>query len=755
MRRSLYLPVILVVIAWILISNALVYAESKTLGSTTNPGDIQLVVDDLGSVRFLSNDSGVVHDQWFCPGTDPSNGVVIGFNDGSARQFRTRFFTAGSSVTPIHNTVVGGTVVTEYRLGSGSTDPLVTQRVSLDSTNRLYDISWTIEVPPEGTDITALTLVHGGDTNLLGNDSGFGSWNAAANTVSVHPDLSVGAGEMSLVGITTPQGYEARTYTSIRTDGNALSLTNSVSASTVDIGMAMQWDVGALGAGNSVTIYSVVSLSTTSATPTPTPGPGTPSATPTSTRTPTATNTHTPTATASPSSTPTSTATGTPTNTPTITPSSTPLISPTVTPTGAFTAIPTATATPTSTPTETPSLQSTPDPGTPLVEPPVFDEPGRGGRTSPRPLLTGIAPAQASVTILIDGLFVGRVAVGDDGTFRYGVESPLAVGPHEVKGKTVLDDGSESVLSVPITLIIRREALLDFDGDGVTDITGHATRHNRVHFRTFGSVSRAVVRESLDGRYPACADYDGDGQWDHAAVGVSQGQLQWSVRLSGSGRRHRIAFGRSGDTALVGCRFGANGAYTVALMRGRSVQFRTFDGSSRGSFSVEAADLRTIVGCGDVDGDGVDEFFVSNRDTRAVDRVTAVDRFGRRRYVGRITRFSHGFVARDGSSAAPLLGAIRGAGMDAKSSELRALRGTFEFPLLQLPSSLDVASGTFEQEDGVSLTTGVTWQKRGTSGVLRMLAYERDATQASQLPLGYRLTKPQDSRRVAGSRVSR
>ena len=748
-----------------------VFAASQTLGSTANPGDVQLVVDDLGAVRFRSNDSGVIHDQWLFTGTDPSNGVIIGFNDGNAKKFRSRFFTAGAFVTPVSNISSGTTVTTVYRLGNTATDPVVTQFVALDTNNRLYDISWTIEVPSGGTNITSLQLIHGGDTNLLGDDFGSGSWKATTRTVSVHPDLAVGSGSLSLDGVTPPTAYDAVTYTQLRNNGNSLTLTNSVSASIVDIGMAMQWNIGSLSAGNSVTIRSTVSLSTTSATATPTPAAGTPSATPTHTRTPTPIATETGTPTGSP--TPTWTATQSPT--PSVAPSSTPTVTPTATetggvaPTATFTLTPTdtptftptethtgtATATPTTTPSGTPSFNSTPDPGIGSIQPPIFDPPAGGVTRYSRPILTGIAPTGAWVRIFIDGVHVGDTAVKDDGTFSFQVPAPLAVGEHEVKGKTIVSDGGESSFSLAIIVTIRRDAVLDFDADGLTDVTGHSVRGNRIVFRAVLSSSQRVISESVEGWFPAPADYDGDGAWDYGGVGVSNGALRWSITLSGSGATRGVSFGTSGDIVLAGCRFGDDGHSTLAVMRGRHIRFRTLHGSSRGAFSVEASDLRQVIGCGDVDGDGVDELILSNRETRKVDRVTAVTRVGTRREVSNVSKFINGFIAREWTSGAPVLGALRGSGRDRKSSELRALRGTFEFPVVQLPSSLDVASGTFMRSDRASLTSGITWQSRGTLDVLRLLANEKDPTKVLKLSKGYRVTKPQDSRRVAGSRVRR
>lgn len=779
-RRACAVLVFLVWWSWLSID--VVLAEKQTLGTTTNPGDIQLVVDDLGAVRFRSNDAGVVNDQWFWTGTDPSNGVIIAFNDGSAKKYRSRFFTAGTVVTPISNTQVGGTVTTVYRLGGLETDPFVTQTVTLDSSNKLYDISWTIQIPSGGASVTGLQMAHGGDTYLLGNDNGFGSWNAITNTVSVHPDLSRGAGEINLIGVTPPQAHEANYYVTVRTNGNSLALSDSIAVSTVDIGMALQWNIGSLAAGHSTTIHSTVSVSTTAATPTPTPGPGTPSATPTSSRTatPTATFSTTPTFSSTPTETPTTTPTSSPLSTstalPTDTPQSSPSIAPTETsvatptptltftpvvpdsPTSTPTASPTATAVPVtptptlpSSPTGPPTFSSTPEPESAAIAPPVFDEP-QGVISSVRPLLTGRAPSNSKVQIFVDAVAVGTTRVSAQGAFSYHVVIPLAVGSHTVKGRTILSDGSKSVYSAPVTLVIRRGVVLDFDGDGLTDITGHQMTDHWVVSRSLltGSGPSPLVR--VPGRYPASADYDGDGVWDYGAVGVNHGGLRWSARLSGGRSSESLLFGRSGDTVIVGCRFGDAGEYSLAVLRGRRLSFRTWSGRSRGSFYVDAADLRKVVGCGDVDGDGIDEFVISNRTTRTIDRITAVDRTGKRRYVTNLSRFTHGFIARGESDEIPILGAIRGVGRDAKSSELRALRGTFEFPLLLLPSSLDVSSGTFRRNDASSVTTGITWQKRGSRSVLRMLGDENNPIPVFRLPPRFRLTKPQHHRRVAGSR---
>lgn len=372
--------------------------------------------------------------------------------------------------------------------------------------------------------------------------------------------------------------------------------------------------------------------------------------------------------------------------------------------------------------------------------------------SSVRPRLTGRAPSNSEVQIFIDAVEVGTARVSSQGTFLYDVRSPLAIGSHTVKGRTVVSNGSKSGYSEPITLVIRRGAVLDFDGDGLTDITGHRMTKDWVVSRSLLTGTDAPRSIRVAGRYPASADYDGDGIWDYGAVGITRGGLRWSARLSGSRSFESLLFGRSGDTVMVGCRFGDSGEYALAVLRGRRLSFRTWSGRTRGTLYVEASDLRKVVGCGDVDGDGIDEFIISNRDTRTIDRITAVDRTGKRRLVTNLAKFAHGFIARGERNEIPILGAIRGAGRDAKSSELRALRGAFEFPLLLLPSSLDVSSGTFKRNDASSVTTGITWQKRGSPAVLRMLDNETDPLPVFELPPRYRLTKPQHHRRVAGAR---
>ena len=732
--------VLMTAILWSLGFIAPVYAASQTVGTTTNPGDVQIVVDDLGAVRFVSNDNNQIQDQWICQNaecSDLSNGITIAFNDGASKQFRTRFFAAGTLVTPVSNTKDGNKVITVYRLGSAPSDPLVTQEVILDPPNRLYDIAWTISIPSGGVSITSLQFVHGGDTNLLGNDYGYGTWDASSHTVSVRPDPNEGSGEMSLIGVTPPDAFEARNYTQVKQRGETFSLANVVEPATVDIGMALQWNLNTLSAGGSVTIRNVVLLNTTTDPATPTPSAGTPAATATPTRTST------------PENTPTATATGTATNTPTSTISATP------TETATSTVTPTITVTPTVTSTATPGFNSTPDPGIGGVAPPVFDGLAGGATSASRPILKGSSTIGGSVSIMIDSVSVGSAPVAKDGTFSFQVPSPLAVGAHEVKGKTVLSDGSESAYSLPVIITVRREAVLDFDGDGITDLTGHTVRGARTIFQSLLSTSSKISSASIDGWFPAPADYDGDGRWDVGAIGVANEALIWSIKPSGTGVLTARSFGSSGDIALVGCRFGDSGEYSLAVVKGRYVRYRTLTGRSRGAFAVDASDMGQVLGCGDVDGDGVDELIVSTRESRGINRVTAVNRSGKRRYVKNISRFVNAFIAREVESGAPVLGALRGTGRDSKSSELRALRGTFDFPIVQLPSSLDVASGTFVRGDGASLTSGITWQRRGTRDVLRLLSLEKTPTKVLKLAKGYRVTKPQDSRRVAGSRGKR
>lgn len=316
------------------------WAAPQTVGSTANPGDVQVEVSDSGTIKFRSNDDGVVNDIWY---SGVATGAVFSFNDGSAKTFRTGYF-AGSTVTALSNSTVGNTITTTYRLGSAGTDPVVTQTVTLDTTAKTYTADWAIAVNVAGNPLSNLRFSYGGDISLVGDDFGYGAYNGV-NRLSVFPSASSGSGHFSMTSVTPHSHYQADFYATIVSNVNTTGLTDVVETGVVDIGMAMQWDLGNLATGASTTVSIIVKTSLSSSTPT-----ATPTRTPTSTSTPTrtATSTATPTATPTTTATHTATATATTTATPTVT----------LTPTPTATAQPTATPAP-ATPTAAPSATRT------------------------------------------------------------------------------------------------------------------------------------------------------------------------------------------------------------------------------------------------------------------------------------------------------------------------------------------------------------------------------------------------------------
>jgi hypothetical protein len=273
----------------------LAFAADQTVGSVAGTGEIQLIVSDNGLVRLRTNDGGVVNDLWF---GGEASATIFRFNDGATRVFKAGggYFDSGSppAVSAISNTTVGNTVTTQYRLGAGVNDPIVSQVVTLDIATRSYDISWSVDVQAAGTTISGLRIVYGGDASLLGDDNGTGEWNDDAKALSVLPLSIAGSGKVQLVGITVPSAYQANNQAQVRLSGSNTNLNNGVSVTTTDIAMAMQWNVGSINAGTSATVQARVTYGLSEQTPTPTPT-NTPTRTPTRTATPTATWTPTPT----------------------------------------------------------------------------------------------------------------------------------------------------------------------------------------------------------------------------------------------------------------------------------------------------------------------------------------------------------------------------------------------------------------------------------------------------------------------------
>ncbi len=303
-----FLKQILMAVAVLFCSLGEAFAADQVLGGTASDGRLRLTISDNGAIKVERHNGSVFQEFWY-PG--PSTGIRLQYNDGSTRGFASPGYFSGSGFAAVSNSTSGNTVTTVLTATVSGNVVQITQEVTHVDGNNFYDVTWTILNNYSATTLTDLRWFYGGDTTLLGDDNGTGFYNSGTPRVGV---VKAGvSGEFSIQGITAPFGYDAMSYFTVASNGSSGALSNSVSSTVVDIGMAMEWRSASLAAAASYVIQARVLTSLTAATPTPT---HTATATSTNTATSTPTNTAVPSATATPTPTATSnapTATATPT----------------------------------------------------------------------------------------------------------------------------------------------------------------------------------------------------------------------------------------------------------------------------------------------------------------------------------------------------------------------------------------------------------------------------------------------------------
>jgi hypothetical protein len=421
---------------------------------------------------------------------------------------------------------------------------------------------------------------------------------------------------------------------------------------------------------------------------------------------------------------------------------------------------PTPTHTPTSTPTETPTPTPTSTPTLPPPPPPdiEFGRPvdvGSGpivvtrGR---RLVVSGTGTAGYSVEIRVDGILVGTVPIpaasgGDESASRpWSYTLPdLAPGERELTTTYVKTEETKSSPSEPVKIIVVATAPLDFMGMGDTAITTWRRAGGAVRFKVRRASDEAWTTRTVRGRYPAAADYDDDGVSDVAAVGVQKGSLEWSIKLSMTGETIRTTVGETGDTIISGCSFTANKGASLAVFKGKERQLRHINvGESQPrTVTLNGLGSGNVIGCGDTDGDGVDELLFTTRGVDNRIRVVGYDSIGQRRFESVYNKFVRGFVVDRPNSAVPLVAVIGGTERRGRQVKITTMAGSFAFPRFFVERGATIGNGTFTTDNNQQVS-GIFWANRKSRMVSRrLLSREEKSTELFKLPKGYSLVRPQ------------
>lgn len=355
---------------------------------------------------------------------------------------------------------------------------------------------------------------------------------------------------------------------------------------------------------------------------------------------------------------------------------------------------PPPTATPTSTPTATPT------PTIPPAKDIVLTAPLRAVR-SDRRSISGTAFAGATIEVIVDGTAVGTTKADANGNWSLVGDVAITLGSHTITVTSTDPFGRKSTLPAPRTFVATAGAILDFDGDGLTDITTYSAIGGSVAFKWKRSSDDSVVTTSIAGRVPATGDGDGDGITDFGTIDRAGQNLLWRVRLSSSSSTivERV-FGEVGDRPLTGCSIVEAGRSSAAVIR-KDGSLRAMDFVSGQIVDISTIGKGQILTCADVSGNRLDEVVVAV--TKADDSVTV----STRTLAGEVLDSSDGpafdraFPVRFGSvDPGAALAVVRLASPGQRRANLVPLATTFTPVKLSLPRKVIFSSGTILDQAG-------------------------------------------------------
>ena len=155
---------------------------------------------------------------------------------------------------------------------------------------------------------------------------------------------------------------------------------------------------------------------------------------------------------------------------------------------------------------------------------------------------------------------------------------------------------------------------LDFDGDRVGDLPTVRSTREGLLFQWVSSRASARQELQLSSRQGVVVpgDFNGNGINDVAHVTKKERRYHWKFYLdAANGAPLEFDFGSTSSRILTGCNLlGDRGTDLVAISRDK-LNVRTFASATPQEIAYTFLRGRTLYGCADVNGDGLDELLVS------------------------------------------------------------------------------------------------------------------------------------------------